>query len=345
MDEARAARIELTRIERGAASRAEDFVAREEPLEIRVEGRSIAVTMRTPGHDTELAAGFLVSEGVLRNASDVAAIRPNPRNTQGNSIDVFLHPGVRVDLAQLTRHVFATSSCGLCGKASIQAVRQRFTPIRRDGIRVTTGVLLRLAASMRSGQAAFDLTGGLTLTPLDAMLRILIALFATPALLCRTGCKSRMIAHALLLQLREAEALARTLLLRDAQAIAATLPAPSKRTRKRQAETREPPLFTADYRAWRVAFRFAAPKPSRHEGKRPRHANVAEHAFLRMLAPYDPSAPPPDDFDPPPRRFNARATAARYEALRRVIENPAPFAKRLAQRLRARERRKGVTRQ
>ena len=78
MDETRAARIELTRIERGIASRAEDFVAREEPLEIRVEGRSIAVVMRTPGNDEELAAGFLLTEGVVRTAADIFEISPLP---------------------------------------------------------------------------------------------------------------------------------------------------------------------------------------------------------------------------------------------------------------------------
>jgi FdhD protein len=138
-----------------------DHVALEEPLEIRIETRPISVTMRTPGHDSELAAGFLVSEGVLHSATDVAAIRPNPRNRTGNSIDVFLRPGVTVDLAQLTRHVFATSSCGLCGKASIRAVRRQFKPIRSSRARVSADVLLGLGAALRSGQQTFDLTGGL----------------------------------------------------------------------------------------------------------------------------------------------------------------------------------------
>ncbi len=92
-----------------------DRLAREEPLEIRVRGRSIAVTMRTPGHDRELAAGFLFTERVIRERKqlkDIATCRSSlePQNT----LNVFLTSDVEVDFARLTRHVFAASSCGLC---------------------------------------------------------------------------------------------------------------------------------------------------------------------------------------------------------------------------------------
>src|SRR5947199_8036147 len=101
----------------------EDAVACEEPLEIRVRGRSVAVTMRTPGRDDELAAGFLLSEGLIRQRSDVVEIahcrRGETANYQ-NTLNVFLSPAVDVNFEQLTRHVFASSSCGLCGKASIE---------------------------------------------------------------------------------------------------------------------------------------------------------------------------------------------------------------------------------
>src|SRR5882757_1469857 len=99
-----------------------DAVAREEPLEIRVRGRSIAVTMRTPGHDRELAAGFLLTEGLIHQRQDIVEIAPCLEgNPPENILNVFLAPAIKVDFAQLTRHVFASSSCGLCGKASIEA--------------------------------------------------------------------------------------------------------------------------------------------------------------------------------------------------------------------------------
>src|SRR5438128_6172569 len=107
-----------------------DDVAVEEPLEIQVDTRSVAVTMRTPGHDDELAAGFLLTEGLIGKPQDILRIQPYPRNPLGNVLNVFLAPTVAVDFARLTRHVFASSSCGLCGKATIQAVHGQFKPLR-----------------------------------------------------------------------------------------------------------------------------------------------------------------------------------------------------------------------
>jgi FdhD protein len=137
-----------------------DSLAVEEPLEIRVDTRPVSVTMRTPGHDDELAAGFLVTEGLLASRDDLARIEPHPRNAAGNVVDVFLAPGVTADFEQLTRHVFAGSSCGLCGKATIAAVRQRFRPAR-SRVKVALETLLALPAAMRAQQAAFSKTGGL----------------------------------------------------------------------------------------------------------------------------------------------------------------------------------------
>lgn len=138
-----------------------DTLAVEEPLEIRVRGRSVAVTMRTPGHDRELAAGFLLTERIIRerkNLVDIVTCHASlePQNT----LDVFLRSGVEVDFARLTRHVFATSSCGLCGKASIESVKQHFPPVTSP-VTMTTTKLLQLPASMKCAQKVFSLTGGL----------------------------------------------------------------------------------------------------------------------------------------------------------------------------------------
>ena len=154
--------VRILRWQLGAKpKRQADAVAREEPLEIRVRGRSVAVTMRTPGHDRELAAGFLVTEGVVRSRKDIVEIAPclgadEPENT----LNVFLAPKVELDLKQLTRHVFASSSCGLCGKASIEAVHQHFPPIMGK-LRVAARVLAGLPEKMRAAQATFAQTGGL----------------------------------------------------------------------------------------------------------------------------------------------------------------------------------------
>jgi FdhD protein len=138
-----------------------DVLVREEPLELRVAGRGIAVTMRTPGHDDELAAGFLVCEGILRKRTDLLEIAPCLQSgASENTTNIFLSPRVRIDYQQLTRHVFATSSCGLCGKASIESVHQHFSPISSSS-RLASGLLPKMSARLRSAQKAFDRTGGL----------------------------------------------------------------------------------------------------------------------------------------------------------------------------------------
>ncbi|MEY2429063.1 MAG: FdhD protein [Verrucomicrobiota bacterium] len=138
-----------------------DSLAREEPLEIRVRGRSVAVTMRTPGHDRELAAGFLLSEGIIQRCEQVVEIAPCLEGaTPENIINVFLAPSVEIDFGQLTRHVFASSSCGLCGKASIEAVHQHFPPVESD-VAIRAGVVASLPERMREAQRTFAQTGGL----------------------------------------------------------------------------------------------------------------------------------------------------------------------------------------
>ena len=145
----------------GAPAEATDRLAIEEPLEIRLDGESIAVTMRTPGHDAELAVGFLFTEGVLRRRAEVTLIAPcrSAANPEG-VLNVFLAPGVRVDRSSLTRHVFASSSCGICGKASIESVHRHFPPLHFP-VKVRARTLLALPDRMRAAQRAFAQTGGL----------------------------------------------------------------------------------------------------------------------------------------------------------------------------------------
>ena len=139
---------------------APDELAIEEPLEIQVETRSVSVTMRTPGDDEELAAGFLLSEGLISQADQIARIAAHPRNETANVVSVFLKPEVRVDFARLTRHVFASSSCGVCGAATIEAVHKSFPPVNAS-FSIKAAELLKLPQQLRESQQTFDRTGGL----------------------------------------------------------------------------------------------------------------------------------------------------------------------------------------
>lgn len=153
---------QVMRCEIGSAPRQElDTLVREEPLEIRVRGKSIAVTMRTPGHDRELAAGFLLSESIIRQRDEVVEIAPcHESDSPENTLNVFLAPAIEIDLARLTRHVFASSSCGICGKASIEAVHQHFAPVESNGT-MAVETLTALPGRMRAAQRTFSQTGGL----------------------------------------------------------------------------------------------------------------------------------------------------------------------------------------
>ncbi len=158
---AQSSATEIVRWKSGRAASLTDQVAREEPLEIRVRGRSVAVTMRTPGHDRELAAGFLLTERIIRQRKDLVEIATCRASQEpDNTLNVFLRAGVEVDFAALTRHVFASSSCGLCGKASIEAVKQHFPPVASSRT-VTAKTLAGLPERMRQAQETFAQTGGL----------------------------------------------------------------------------------------------------------------------------------------------------------------------------------------
>ncbi len=149
----------------GTTRRRPDTLAVEEPLELRVDGRPLSVTMRTPGHDVELAHGFLLTEGVIGSAADLATARycdsvdAEGRNTY-NVLDVALAPGVEPPDTSLERNFYTTSSCGVCGKASLDAVRlkTRFAP---RGGPVAWQVLGSLPDALRQAQKVFDSTGGL----------------------------------------------------------------------------------------------------------------------------------------------------------------------------------------
>jgi FdhD protein len=136
-----------------------DQLAQETPLEIRLRGKPIALTMRTPGHDEELAVGFLLSESVIKSPADLDRIEPCPRE-DANLVNVILAPHVHVDFTRLTRHVFASSSCGVCGKATIDSLTQTF-PTLNDTLRTTPQVLTSLPQKMLAAQETFARTGGL----------------------------------------------------------------------------------------------------------------------------------------------------------------------------------------
>lgn len=143
-----------------APTRCRDELAIEEPLEIRLETRPLVVTMRTPGHDEELAAGWLFTEGLIRTPADLRAVRRNARNKDGNSLDVFLARDVKVDLSRLARRGVAVSSCGVCGKESIRAVRRRLQPVS-SRLKVSAKLLAQLPEKLRAAQPTFERTGGL----------------------------------------------------------------------------------------------------------------------------------------------------------------------------------------
>jgi FdhD protein len=134
-----------------------DQVAVEEPLEIRLDGHPVAVLMRTPGHDEELAAGFLVTEGIISQVAELRKIEPRPDE---NRVLVFLADGVAVDLGRLTRHLFTGSSCGLCGKATLDAILTHSPPISSP-LAVADAVWLAAPEKLRAAQGTFDTTGGL----------------------------------------------------------------------------------------------------------------------------------------------------------------------------------------
>lgn len=160
-------RRKVLRIREGDVVERPDTLAAEEPMEIRLDGEPLTVTMRTPGDDFDLAVGFLAAEGVVRTQADLVAARycagatAEGHNTY-NVVDVTLAPGVPRPDATLQRNFYTTSSCGLCGKASLDAVRTAVTHSpAADTAEVDPAVLVQLPDRLRAAQRVFDRTGGL----------------------------------------------------------------------------------------------------------------------------------------------------------------------------------------
>lgn len=165
-------RASVLQVKGSAQRRTRDWLATEEPLEIRLiphgaplPGTAISVTMRTPGNDFELAAGFLYSEGILPGREAVARISycvsDQDGSQQYNIVNVWLRPGVPFLPEQLQRNFYMTSSCGVCGKASLDAVRVAVPGLPGDDVTVTPEVLTSLPVKLREAQAVFTQTGGL----------------------------------------------------------------------------------------------------------------------------------------------------------------------------------------
>jgi FdhD protein len=147
----------------GQVRNIQDYLVAEEPLELRLDQVPLTVTMRTPGQDLELAAGFLLTEGLIERANQIAALQQNPPGATGpqdNVVQVRLKD-TEVDPTQLQRNFFAASSCGICGKASIEAIRRRGLKRPSQDLRISPEVLCTLPEKLRSAQAIFGRTGGL----------------------------------------------------------------------------------------------------------------------------------------------------------------------------------------
>ncbi|TDN37816.1 formate dehydrogenase accessory sulfurtransferase FdhD [Hymenobacter sp. UV11] len=177
---ASAERTTVQRVVGNTVTAATDLLAVEAPLEISLgygsadhrQTHTLAVTMRTPGHDAELVAGFLLSEGLVQQTADIEMIehRADPRRPKerGNVIRAELAPGVAVALNRLERHFYTTSSCGVCGKTSIEAVHASScpTPPPADSPRVSAALIHSLPERQRAAQRVFEQTGGLHATAL-----------------------------------------------------------------------------------------------------------------------------------------------------------------------------------
>jgi FdhD protein len=157
--------VEITKViewHNGELRRVIDYLAAEEPLEIRVAGVPLSVTMRTPGHDLELAAGFLLTEGIIESSGQLMGIRAvtDESNGKSNVVEVEI-ANPDYDPARMQRNFFAASSCGVCGKASIDSIRRRGLRAPNPGFRVSPEVLCSLSEKLRGDQAIFEKTGGL----------------------------------------------------------------------------------------------------------------------------------------------------------------------------------------
>jgi FdhD protein len=156
--------IALTSVEQwhdGETKRVQDYLAVEEPLEIRIGTTPISVTMRTPGHDLELAAGFLLTEGIITAASELKSLESLGSASACNTVIAELVPDTAFDVRELQRNFFAASSCGICGKATIDSIRTRGIKSPNESFKISADVLCALPDKLRDSQAVFGRTGGL----------------------------------------------------------------------------------------------------------------------------------------------------------------------------------------
>ena len=164
--------LEIIKVKQGTQHEVQDLLAVEEPLEIRLgfgpehsrEQKSLAITMRTPGHDFELVVGFLFTEGIISSAEDLFRIthcRDKDGELSPNIVRVELQPSIEMDWDRFARHFYTNSSCGICGKASIESLEGMCeAPIKTD-FGISAGVLHTLDQKMRKSQGIFDHTGSL----------------------------------------------------------------------------------------------------------------------------------------------------------------------------------------
>ena len=153
-DEPRTATFDIVR---STGSSDHDRVVVEEPLEIRIGDRPVSVTLRTPGEDFDLAAGFLFTESILRSPDDIDSIR---HWGSPNVVRVGLREGTAIDLQRLQRHFYSTSSCGVCGKTSIDALRAQTFPLEND-VTIAADEVHRLVTALREQQSTFEATGAI----------------------------------------------------------------------------------------------------------------------------------------------------------------------------------------
>jgi FdhD protein len=177
----RSRNIDLTQVSEwddGRILRKDDYLAAEEPLEIRVGDDPLSVTMRTPGHDRELAAGFLFTEGLIQSREQILKLdhaEPQEGTNRQNVIAADLAPEAAPDFAKMKRHFFAASSCGICGKASIDSIRSRLLAAPNPDFRLDAEMLVQMPDALRSAQDVFQRTGGLHAAALfDARGKLLV---------------------------------------------------------------------------------------------------------------------------------------------------------------------------
>ncbi|HXN29511.1 MAG TPA: formate dehydrogenase accessory sulfurtransferase FdhD [Candidatus Acidoferrales bacterium] len=177
----RSRNVDLTQVSEwddGHLFRKDDYLAAEEPLEIRVGDDPLSVTMRTPGHDRELAAGFLFTEGLIQSREQILKLdnaEPQDGTNHRNVIATELAPEAAPDFAKMKRHFFAASSCGICGKASIDSIRSRLLAAPNADFRLDAELLVQMPDVLRSSQDVFQRTGGLHAAALfDARGKLLV---------------------------------------------------------------------------------------------------------------------------------------------------------------------------